>query len=202
MGVVGRIQNLLIIFTKSLVVDVWQDSEYASGTIIWGLVRCCQYFSVYLSDLDTFFSQVLNWFEKMTEKEMKWRNQTNQKILNLILMELEMTKSSCFWKYGWNTFSCIIYGLRLYSFYYFSYILIEIRFFYMQRFFSAQPQYCITFSWIQLKLLLRCCLIHNSIIILRHFLYLLYLCPCVDFGLLYFLFMWSVFHLYLHFQYD
>ena len=32
-------------------------------------------------------------------------------------------------------------------------------------------------------MLLRCCLIHISIIILRHFLYLLYLCPCLDLGL-------------------
>ena len=32
-------------------------------------------------------------------------------------------------------------------------------------------------------MLLRCCLIHISIIILRHFLYLLYLCSCLDLGL-------------------
>ena len=32
-------------------------------------------------------------------------------------------------------------------------------------------------------MLLRCCLIHISIIILKHFLYLLYLCPCLDVGL-------------------
>ena len=39
------------------------------------------------------------------------------------------------------------------------------------------------FSWIGLQMLLRCCLIHISVIILRHFLYLLYLCPCLDLGL-------------------
>ena len=32
-------------------------------------------------------------------------------------------------------------------------------------------------------MLFRCCLIHISIIILRHFLYLLYLCPCLNLGL-------------------
>ena len=32
-------------------------------------------------------------------------------------------------------------------------------------------------------MLLRCCLIHKSIIILWHFLYLLYLCPFLDLGL-------------------
>ena len=35
---------------------------------------------------------------------------------------------------------------------------------------------------IELKMLLKCCLIHKSIIILRHFLYLLYLCPYLDLG--------------------
>ena len=45
-------------------------------------------------------------------------------------------------------------------------------FIYKQRFFSTQ-----------LQMLLRCCLIHTSIIILKHFLYLLFLCPCQDLGL-------------------
>ena len=40
-------------------------------------------------------------------------------------------------------------------------------FFYNQRFFSSQPQRCVTFSWNQRQMLLRCCLIHISIIILR-----------------------------------
>ena len=37
------------------------------------------------------------------------------------------------------------------------------------RFFSTQPRCCLTFSWIELQMLLRCCLIHISINILRHF---------------------------------
>ena len=54
------------------------------------------------------------------------------------------------------------------------------RFFFKQRFFSTQPQCCLTFSWTELQILLRCCLLHNiSIIILRHFLYLL----CLGLGL-------------------
>ena len=36
------------------------------------------------------------------------------------------------------------------------------------------------FSWIELQMLLRCCLIHVSIIILTHFLFSLYLYPCLD----------------------
>ena len=48
-------------------------------------------------------------------------------------------------------------------------------------FFSTQPQYCLTFSWIELQMLLRCCLMHINIILLRsYFLYLVYLCPCLD----------------------
>ena len=49
--------------------------------------------------------------------------------------------------------------------------------------FSTQSQCCLTFSCTELQVLLRCCLIHISIIILRHFLYLLYLCPCLVLGL-------------------
>ena len=54
---------------------------------------------------------------------------------------------------------------------------------YKQRFFSPQPQCCLTFSWIELQILLMCCLIHISIIILSHILYLLYLCLCLDLDL-------------------
>ena len=49
------------------------------------------------------------------------------------------------------------------------------RFFCKQHLFLAQPQSCLTFSGIELQMLLRCCLIHISSIILRHFLDLLYL---------------------------
>ena len=52
--------------------------------------------------------------------------------------------------------------------------------FHRQRFFSTQPQCCFTFSWIELQMLLRCCLIHKSIVILRYFLYLQYLCQCLE----------------------
>ena len=45
------------------------------------------------------------------------------------------------------------------------------RFFYKQRFFSAQHQRCLTFSWIQVQMLLSCCLIHISIIIVRLFIF-------------------------------
>ena len=58
--------------------------------------------------------------------------------------------------------------------------------FYKQRFFfffSIQPQCCLTFSLIKSQVLLRCCLIPLSIIILRYLLYLLYLCPGLDLGL-------------------
>ena len=53
------------------------------------------------------------------------------------------------------------------------------RFFCKQRYFLTQPQCCLTFSWIELQVLLRCCLIYITIIILRHILYLVYLCPCL-----------------------
>ena len=56
------------------------------------------------------------------------------------------------------------------------------RFLKKQRFFSAQPRCYLTFLWIELEMLLRCCLIHKSII-LRHILYLLYLRPYLDLSL-------------------
>ena len=53
----------------------------------------------------------------------------------------------------------------------------------IQRFISTQPQCCLTFSWIDLQMLLRCCLIHVSIILLRKILHLLYLPPWLNLGL-------------------
>ena len=52
--------------------------------------------------------------------------------------------------------------------------------FYKQRFLSTQPQCCLTCTWFELRMLLRCYLIHKSI--LRHFFYLLYLSPYLDLG--------------------
>ena len=48
------------------------------------------------------------------------------------------------------------------------------RFFYKERYFSIQLHGCLTFSWIETKMLLRCRLIQINIIIVRHFLYLLF----------------------------
>ena len=52
-------------------------------------------------------------------------------------------------------------------------------FFYKQRFFSTQPQCCLTFSWTGLQMWLRWCLIPITIITMRHILYLVYLRPCL-----------------------
>ena len=59
----------------------------------------------------------------------------------------------------------------------------HINVFYKRRFSSNQPQCCLTFSWIELQMLLRSCLTHITIIIPRHILYLIYLCPCLDLDL-------------------
>ena len=73
---------------------------------------------------------------------------------------------------------------------------------YKQRFFSAQPQCCLTFSWSEFQMLLRCCLIQTSIIMLWHFLYLLYLCPCQDLGLFMLYPCYLLFYFHPHFHYD
>ena len=50
-------------------------------------------------------------------------------------------------------------------------------------FFPSQPQCCLSFSRIELQMLFRCCFIHVNIIILRHILYLVYLCLSLGLGL-------------------
>ena len=52
-------------------------------------------------------------------------------------------------------------------------------FFLISNMFSAQPQCCVTVSWIELQILLSYCLIHITIIITRYILYSVYLCPCL-----------------------
>ena len=55
--------------------------------------------------------------------------------------------------------------------------------FFISHAFLTQPQYCLIFSQIEVQMLLRCFLIHKTIIILRRNLYLVYLCPCLGLGL-------------------
>ena len=57
------------------------------------------------------------------------------------------------------------------------------RFFIGNAFFSTQPQRCLSFSWIELQIVLRGCLIHVTIIMPRHILYLVYVCLCLGLGL-------------------
>ena len=71
-------------------------------------------------------------------------------------------------------------------------------FFYKQRFFSAQPQCCLTFSWIELQMLLRCCLIHIAIIKLWHILYLAY----VSMTRVRSIYVVSIFHFQSHFHHN
>ena len=80
--------------------------------------------------------------------------------------------------------------------------LLYTLFLYKQRSFSTQSQCCLTFSLIEIQMLLRCFLIHISIVILRHFLYLLYVCPCQDLGLFMFYLHDLFFNFHLHLHYD
>ena len=78
--------------------------------------------------------------------------------------------------------------------------------------FSTQPQSCLTFSWIELQMLLRCCLIHINTIILWHFSCLrgqisIHVYPCRTVSMsttrsTYVVSIWSIFHFHLHFHYD
>ena len=80
---------------------------------------------------------------------------------------------------NWNKWNQKVKLIKRLSFsiYYIYIICIHIymytytRFFYKQRFSSTQPQCCLTFLWIELQLLLSCCLTYKNNMILRHFLY-------------------------------
>ena len=70
---------------------------------------------------------------------------------------------------------------------------IATRFFYKQRFFSAQPQCCLTFSWIVLKMLLRCCLTYNHYYIDTHFIFTIFV-SMSWLRSIYAVYLWSIFH--------
>ena len=50
----------------------------------------------------------------------------------------------------------------------------NVGFFCKQLVFSAQPQCCLTFLWLEFQMLLRCCLIDINIIILRHLIFTIF----------------------------
>ena len=50
------------------------------------------------------------------------------------------------------------------------------------RAFFQLSQCCLTFSWIELEMLLRCCLMYTTIFMLRHILYVVYLWPYLGLG--------------------
>ena len=56
------------------------------------------------------------------------------------------------------------------------------RFFIINAFFSTQLYSCLTFSWIELRMLLRYWLIYVTIITLRHIRHLVYLCLSIGLG--------------------
>ena len=64
-------------------------------------------------------------------------------------------------------------------------------FFHKQRFFSIQPQYCLTCSWIELQMFLRCCLMHKT----RLFIFTIF-GPVSRPRSTYVVSMWSYFHFF------
>ena len=71
-----------------------------------------------------------------------------------------------------------------------------------QRFFSTQPQCCLTFTWIELQMFLWCWLIHISISIVRHLIFIAFVFMSNPRSI-YVVSMWSFFfHFHFHFCYD
>ena len=68
--------------------------------------------------------------------------------------------------------------------------------FYKERFFSTQPQCCLTFAMNLASNVARCCLIHISIMILRHFYLLMSRARTI-----YIVSMWRVYHFHHHYHY-
>ena len=92
---------------------------------------------------------------KMTPSQarFKW---TDDKLINLIKCLQEFTSSMEFRNGESNTDK------------------VKLHFFYQQRIFSTQPQCCLTFSWIEPKMLLKCCLLHIDMILQRHAIFCLF----------------------------
>ena len=72
-------------------------------------------------------------------------------------------------------------------------ILVYTRFLYKQHFLSTQPQCCLTFSLIQLQMLLSSCLLYITIIILRHFIFSKF-ASMSWLSSIYVVCTWSIFH--------
>ena len=106
---------------------------------------------------------------------------TNEAVC-IFLVSQPISISKLFFVNWWNFFKKCFYAL----------------FFYKQRFFSTQPQCCLTFSWIELQMMVRCCLIHTSSIILRHF----FIFAISRFRSIYVVSVLSIFHFHLHFHHD
>ena len=49
--------------------------------------------------------------------------------------------------------------------------------------FLTHPQCCLTFSWLELQMLLQGCLIHMTFILLKRIIYVVYSCPYLGLGL-------------------
>ena len=75
--------------------------------------------------------------------------------------------------------------------FYVNYILEHTCLFYKQPFFSTQPQCCLTFWWIELQVLLRCCLIHNHHFTDTHFIFSILVSMSMP-GPAYVVSMWSI----------
>ena len=120
--------------------------------------------------------------------EMKWNKWICTKLLQCKI--LAITKIFVFQWFGffmlYKNFYHMVLTRHSVGKFYSSICILDIvlhAFFYKQRFFSTQPPCCLNFSWIEPQMLLRCCLVHISIIIMIHFLYFLYFYPCVDLDL-------------------
>ena len=72
--------------------------------------------------------------------------------------------------------------------------------FFLKQHFFKQPHCCSIFSWIELQMLPKCCLIHIIIVILRQILYLVYFIFMSRTRSLYVASMWSISHFNPHFH--
>ena len=79
-----------------------------------------------------------------------------------------------------DTWYCFIISIHDWPY---AWMNLQTLFFNKKRFFSTQPQCCLTLPYIELYMLLRCCLIHIGTVILRHCFYSLHLCSWLDLGL-------------------
>ena len=99
-------------------------------------------------------------------------------ITKFLLFKIKYVHDGCYLVI--DTCYCFIIPIRDWTY---AWMNLQKFFFYKQRFLSIQPHWCLTLPYIEIYMLLGCCLIHIGIIILKNCYCSVHLCSWLDLGL-------------------